>query len=112
MNYEEIVCDANNLYRAYKASVRNSKWKESVQKFMLHFLRHIFSIQRDLLNRTLQNGPVEEFQQSERGRVRPITSICLRDRIVRHALCDEVILPKVQKHIIYDNRASIKRRWI
>lgn len=112
MSYEEIICDANNLYRAYKASVKNSKWKESVQRFMLHFLRHIFSIQRDLLDRTLQNGPAEEFQQSERGRVRPITSICIRDRIVRHVLCDEVILPEVRKHIIYDNCASLKGRGI
>ena len=35
MNYEEIVCDANNLYRAYKVSVKSSKWKESTQKFMM-----------------------------------------------------------------------------
>lgn len=112
MDYEEIVCDANNLYRAYKASIKNSKWKETVQKFMLNFLRHIFSIQEDLLNRTLQNGPVEEFELSERGRVRPITSIQIRDRIIRHALCDEVLLPEVRKRIIYDNCASIKRRGI
>lgn len=42
MNYEEIVCDANNLYRAYKVSVKSSKWKESTQKFMMNFLRYIF----------------------------------------------------------------------
>lgn len=112
MNYEEIVCDANNLYRAYKASVKNSKWKESVQRFMLNFLRHIFSIQEDLLNRTLKNGPIDEFELSERGRVRPITSIQIRDRIVRHALCDELMLPEVRKRIIYDNCASIKGRGI
>ena len=112
MDYEEIVCDANNLYRAYKASIKNSKWKETVQKFMLNFLRHIFSIQEDLLNRTLQNGPVDEFELSERGRVRPITSIQIRDRIIRHALCDEVLLPEVRKRIIYDNCASIKGRGI
>lgn len=112
MNYEEIVCDANNLYRAYKASIKNSKWKETVQKFMLNFLRYIFSIQEDLLNRTLQNGPVDEFKLSERGRVRPITSIQIRDRIIRHVLCDELMLPEVRKRIIYDNCASIKGRGI
>ena len=36
----------------------------------------------------------------------------IKDRIVRHALCDEVILPEVKKHIIYDNCASIKGRGI
>lgn len=99
MNYEEIVCDANNLYRAYKVSVKSSKWKESTQKFMMNFLRYIFEIQDDLINRTLQNGPTQEFELHERGRIRPITSIQIRDRIVRHSLCDEVLLPEVRKRM-------------
>lgn len=112
MTYEEIVCDANNLYKAYKASIKGSKWKETTQKFMINFLRYLIDIQDDLRGRTLQNGPTEEFSLSERGRVRPITSIRIRDRIVRHVLCDEVLLPEVRKHIIYDNGASIKGRGI
>ncbi len=112
MTYEEIVSDANNLYKAYKASVKGSKWKESVQKFMLNYLRHIFSIQEDLRNRTLQNCPTQEFTLYERGRIRAITSINIRDRVVRHVLCDELILPKVRQKIIYDNGASIKGRGI
>lgn len=112
MNYEEIVCDANNLYRAYKTSVRSSKWKETTQKFMMNFLRYIFEIQDDIINRTLQNGAMQEFTLHERGRIRPITSIQIRDRIVRHVLCDDILLPKVKKHIIYDNCASIKGRGI
>ena len=64
MNYEEIVTDANNLYRAYKASIKGSKWKETTQKFMMNFLRYLFAIQDDLLNRTLQNGPTKEFSLS------------------------------------------------
>ena len=97
MNYEEIVCDANNLYRAYKASIKNSKWKEPSQKFAMNFLKYIFSIQEDLVYRTLQNGPVDEFLLSERGRVRPITSIQIKDRIIRHVLCDEILSPEVKK---------------
>lgn len=112
MSYEEIVCDANNLYKAYKVSVKSSKWKETTQRFMMNFLRYIFEIQEDLLNRTLKNGPIQEFTLHERGRIRPITSIQIRDRIVRHTLCDEVILPEIKKHIIYDNCASIKGRGI
>lgn len=112
MGYEEIVCDANNLYRAYKASVKSSKWKETTQRFMMNFLRYIFEIQADLINRTLKNGTTQEFTLLERGRIRPITSIQIRDRIVRHVLCDEVLLPEVKKHIIYDNCASIKGRGI
>lgn len=69
MTYEEILSDANNLYKAYKASVKGSKWKETTQKFMMNFLRYIFSIQEEILDRTLQNGPTEEFTLSERGRI-------------------------------------------
>lgn len=112
MTYEEILCDANNLYKAYKASIKGSKWKESTQKFMMNFLRYIFQIQEDLLNRTLQNGPTDEFELRERGRVRPITSLQTSDRIIRHVLCDEILLPEVKKKIIYDNGASIKNRGI
>ena len=48
MTYEEIVCDANNLYKAYKASIKGSKWKETTQKFMINFLRYLIDIQDDL----------------------------------------------------------------
>lgn len=79
---------------------------------MMNFLRHIFSIQEELIDRSLQNGPTDEFSLSERGRVRPITSLQTKDRIIRHVLCDEVLMPEVRKHIIYDNGASITGRGI
>lgn len=113
MTYEEIISDANILYKAYKASVKGSKWKESTQRFMLNFLRYIFRIQKELFNRTFQNGPTREFLRPERGRIRAITSLVrIEDRIVRHALCDEILMPEIKKRIIYDNGASIKGRGI
>lgn len=108
--YEKIICDANNLYRAYKASISGSKWKETSQKFKLNFLRKIFRIKKDLQDRTLQNGRTDHFHLSERGRVRLITSLQTDDRIIRHVLCDDVFLPIVRKKIIYDNSASIEGR--
>lgn len=110
MTYEEIVCDANNLYAAYLASIKGSKWKERSQKFAMNYLSHIFEIQSDLQNRTLTNSPVEEFTLHERGRIRPITSIPIKDRIVRHVLCDEILMPVIRNHVIYDNCASLKGR--
>ena len=112
MTYEEILCDANTLYAGYKASIKGSKWKESTQRFILNFLRYIFEVQDDLINRTLTNGPVDEFELHERGKIRPITSIPVKDRIVRHVLCDELLIPKIRRKIIYDNCASLKGRGI
>lgn len=110
--YEAIVCDANFLYKAYRASIKGSKWKETTQRFILNFSRYIFEIQDELYNRTLQNGKVDEFLLSERGKIRPISSLPIKDCVVRHVLCDEVLLPQVKRHIIYDNGASIKGRGI
>lgn len=112
MSYEEILCDANTLYKAYLASVKTSEWKESTQRVMINYLTCIFQILDDLRNRTLVNDPTGEFPLNERGKIRPITSLSTKDRIVRHALCDEVLLPKVRRKIIYDNSASIKGRGI
>lgn len=112
MTYEEIVCDANNLYRAYLASAKTSKWKESTQKFAMNFLPYIFQLRSDLMNRTLENGSTDEFALRERGRIRPITSLPIRDRIVRHVLCDDILIPEIRKKIIYDNGASVKGRGI
>ncbi|MBE6724988.1 MAG: RNA-directed DNA polymerase [Ruminococcaceae bacterium] len=110
--YEDLICDANVLYKAYKASVKGSKWKESTQKFMLNFLSYIFELLDKLVTRTYENGPTDEFELHERGRIRPITSLCVSDRIIRHVLCDEVFLPEVRKKIIYDNGASINGRGL
>lgn len=112
MTYEEILTDANNLYEAYKASAKGSYWKESTQKFTLHYLKNIFDIQDEIKNRTLTNRPVNEFTLRERGKARPVTSLHINDRIVRHVLCDKILLPEIKKRIIYDNGASIKGRGI
>ena len=112
MKYEELFLDANTLYTAYVNSCKGSKWKSTTQRFRLNFLRHLFKITEEIETRTLENGPTTEFLQWERGRIRPITSICLHDQIIRHVLCDEVFMPVVRKRIIYDNCASVKGRGI
>ena len=109
---ETVVTDANNLYSGYLKAVNTSKWKPATQKFMFNFLTELFSIQTDLRNRTLVNGPTQEFELHERGKIRPITSLTVRDRVIRHTLCDYVLMPEIRKHIIYDNCASLEGRGI
>lgn len=112
MDYKTVVCDANHLFSAYLNSIKGSKWKETTQSFMLYYLRYIFRLQNDLLDRTYKNSPADEFYVRERGHIRAISSIPPRDRIVRHILCDDIFMPEIRKKIIYDNGASIKGRGI
>lgn len=112
MDCESIICDANNLYEAYLKTIKGSKWKETTQKFALNYLRNIFKIQEELRSKTYKPGCEGHFVLHERGKIRPITTLQPRDRIVRHVLCDEILLPAIMPKIIYDNYASIKDRGI
>lgn len=109
---KDIMCDLNILYKAYLSSLKGSKWKQSSQNFQLNFLENLIDLKTDLENQTLRNGHQTEFLLSERGNIRAITSIPIRDRIVRHALCDYILYPEIKKRIIYDNGASIKGRGL
>lgn len=112
MNYKAIICDVNNLYDAYLKSIKGSKWKESSQRVMCHYLEHLSKLQNELQQMTYQPSEEGEFILHERGKIRPITSLQPRDRIVRHVLCDCVLMPAIQNKLIYDNGASIKGKGI
>ena len=112
MTYEDVLCDANLLYKAYEDSIRGSKWKEPTQKIMLKWLNYIFRIEDEIRNRTLTNDPAIEFTLRERGHLRAISSLSTKDRIVRHDLCDNILMPEIIKHVIYDNGSSIKGRGV
>lgn len=109
MDCKSIICDANNLYEAYLKTIKGSKWKETTQKFALNYLRNIFKLIDELLKQSYLPGEEGEFTLNERGKIRPITTLQPRDRLVRHVVCDEILMPEVEKKIIYDNGASIKR---
>lgn len=112
MDCKSVVCDANRLYEAYLNSIKGSKRKESTQGFIVEFLHNLFTLRKELINQTYKNGQGIEFVLSERGHIRFIVSKPVRDRIVRHVLCDDILMPEIRKHIIYDNGASVKGRGI
>lgn len=112
MDCKSIICDANNLYEAYLKTIKGSKWKETTQKFALNYLRNIFKLIDELLKQSYLPGEEGEFTLNERGKIRPITTLQPRDRLVRHVVCDEILMPEVEKKIIYDNGASIKGKGI
>lgn len=112
LDCKAIMTDANNLYDGYLQSIKGSKWKESTQRVQLDYLRVIFSLQKELISQTYVPGPETEFTLNERGKIRPITSLQVRDRIVRHVLCDDILMPAIRKKIIYDNGASVKGRGL
>lgn len=119
MLYEEdaeitphVLWDMNNLYEAYKKSMKGSSWKASSQEFEQDVIGNLAKIAESLKDHTYTTDPTVEFILNERGKTRYIHGNTVKDRIVRHNLCDNVINPAIEKYLIYNNGASQKGKGI
>lgn len=103
---KHVIYDGNVLYEAFLKAKKGSDWKGSVQQFEMDYLFRLAKIQKELQEETYQFKEGSSFIIRERGKVRKITGEKIDDRVVKHALCDEVINPAIKKYLIHDNGAS------
>ena len=106
------LTDLNLLYNAMRASLKGSAWKEEPQRFEIDFLSEIVKLRDEIDNRTYRTSSGTEFKLSERGKVRHIHGARIRDRVVRHVLCDEELGKVLRPYLIYNNGASQKGKGI
>lgn len=106
------ISDMNALYDAFLASMKGSAWKEEPQKFEIDFLSEITKLHQELESRTYKTLKGTEFTMNERGKVRYIHGSRIRDRVVRHALCDVELTNALRPYLIYNNGASQKGKGI
>ena len=107
-----MIDDANILYDAMIASMRGSAWKRETQVFHHNWLSEIFELKKELSDQTYKTSPCSEFTLNERGKIRHIHGNRMRDRVVRHALCDSVLSPCLDKYLIENNSASQKGKGV
>ena len=100
------IYDANYLYRASLRAKQGSSWKPEVQSYMYHWLFNVTALQHELEDRTYQDSIGSTFILKERGHERLIVGKRMRDRVVRHSLCDNVLTPAIEPYLIYANCAS------
>ena len=82
------IIDMNALHDGFRASMRGSAWKEGAQRFEMDWLSEIVKIKREVENRTYETQAGSEFLLNERGGVRRIHGVTMRDRVLRHTLLD------------------------
>ena len=104
--------NANALIDGYKRVKKASGWKTKTQSFGLNLLREVQSLQKDLRNGTYKQEKGTTFNLCEQGHLRCIKALTVRDTVAQHALCNEVLIPAVRKHLIHDNGASLKGKGI
>lgn len=96
-----------SLHKAAKKCRISVGWKASVQKYDRNILRNSFRNSNILREGgSLQKGFVK-FEITERGKKRKIQSVHITERVAQKALCD-LIIPPIEKTLIYANGASQK----
>ena len=106
------IADLNILYDAFIASMKGSSWKGQSQRFEANFLHELIQLKNELILKEYKTSPGSEFIQYERGKIRYIHGAIIRDRIVRHALCDNILNPSLRPYLIYNNGASQKGKGV
>lgn len=106
------VTDLNVLYDAFRASMRSSAWKTEPQRFERDVLSELVQLKEEIENRTYITGERHTFVTHERGKARLIHGSRMRDRVVRHALCDNILNPTFDRYIIHNNCASQKGKGV
>lgn len=110
--YQREIYNIEVLYEAFQKVKVGSDWKPQVQKFEMNLLTELVNIREELINRTFRFSPTNDFILNERGKTRLISGDSIRDRVVKRALCDEVLIPTIRKYLIHDNGASLKGKGI
>lgn len=100
------LCDANCLYEASTKVVKSSSFKQKTQHFEMNRLLEVAKLQCKLYDGNYKPTKGKKFTINERGKMRCITSNAVQDKTVSHVLCDEIIMPSMQKFLVYDNGAS------
>ncbi len=103
----EKVIDFDNMYRAYRKSKCGKGFKKSSAKFNIMALDGIYTLIEQLKNKTYTVSDYSEFKVYE-PKERIIKTTSFKDKVVQHSLCDNVILPRLEKVFIYDNCAGQK----
>ena len=103
----EKVIDFENMYKAYQKAKCGKGFKKSSARFNIMALDGVNKLIEQLKNKTYTISPYNEFKVYE-PKERIIQTTSFKDKVVQHSLCDNVILPRLEKIFIYDNCAGQK----
>lgn len=105
----EKVYSFEALYRAYRKARQGKRWKEAAAKFEVNLLEAINLLSEMLKTKTYKLSPYNTFKVYE-PKERIVMSNSYKDKVVQHALCDNVLEPVLTKSFILDNYASQKNK--
>ena len=105
MNDKDIICNFENLYKAYRKAKAGKGFNGSCAKFQSMSLEGLHLLKEQLENQTYRMNPYNEFKVYE-PKERVIKSCSFKDKVVQHCLCDEILHPTLKSEFIRTNYAG------
>ena len=105
----EKICAFENLYNAYIASRKNKRGTREVVAFEMNAGPNLCQLREELLTGAYRISGYYHFTIHD-PKKREIYALHYRDRIVQHSLCDNVLAPYFEKHLVYDNAACRRNK--
>lgn len=107
MGFEEVF-SFTNLMKAARNSCKGVRWKSSVINFERTLIENVALLRKELLEGKFRTRGFITFTLKERGKIRFIQAVGIKERVVQKCLCDYWLSPLLQSKLIYDNGATIK----
>lgn len=108
----EDVFAFDNLYKTYELCCRGVGWKTATQVYRANALYNINILHKRLMQNNFVSKGFHSFCIIEKGKKREIKSVCFEERIVQRCLCDNYLMPIIERSLIYDSGACIKHKGI
>ena len=99
------VCDFDNLYAAHVRARCGKMRRREVVEFELSLSQSLVRLREELLRQAYGIAGHAHFVVTDPKR-RDVYAPRYRDRVVRHALRDEVLAPVLEPRLVYDYAAS------
>lgn len=104
------VLDWENLLQAYRKARRGKRGQAEIQQFGFDLEYELSGIREQLRQKSYQPGGFRQFQVHDR-KIRLISAAPFRDRVVQHALMNQ-IEPAIDRQFIADSYASRKNKGV
>lgn len=105
-NIYQNIYDFENLFYAYKAAIKNKRYREEVMIYTNKLEDNLIDLQNELMWETYEVGPYSMFYMYE-PKKRLIMSLAFRDRVAQHAIYRQ-LNPLIEKRFIEDSYACRK----
>lgn len=106
--FDEII-SFENLYKAHRRARLGKRHKKEVIEFEMNLSENLWQLHYDLKYGRYQIGGYHKFMIYD-PKEREIQAISYRDRVVQHTLCDNFLIPLMERKLIYDNGACRKEK--